>query len=254
MHRGGTSLVAELVSKWGAYAGESDLFQGDQWNPRGYWEYAPLVWFDDRLLQSVDSRWDLPPSDESKSVLAALAEEPVHREQALRLLADMRASGRPWVWKDPRLSVLLPFWEKLWDDVTYVVAVRDPGDIALSLQRRDGFEPGVSWLLWQAYMSRILGNPKVLASSVFVSYERLLKDGLGECRRLCAFLDGRLSVQSAEDDTRTSLMTTAIAPDLWRSRAGATFLERSDATQAQKALYGIIEECAKDLTFAVKAL
>src|SRR5687768_2870877 len=41
--RTGTSLVAEMVHAWGAYAGEPhDLSPPDHRNQRGYWEYQPL--------------------------------------------------------------------------------------------------------------------------------------------------------------------------------------------------------------------
>ena len=41
--RSGTSVVAEMVHTWGAYAGASErLHAADAHAPRGYWEYMPL--------------------------------------------------------------------------------------------------------------------------------------------------------------------------------------------------------------------
>ena len=41
--RSGTSLLAEVVARWGAYAGEPEsLADPDDGNPRGYWEHMPM--------------------------------------------------------------------------------------------------------------------------------------------------------------------------------------------------------------------
>ena len=41
--RSGTSMCAEMVHAWGAYAGDlADLPEPDDLNPRGRWEYLPL--------------------------------------------------------------------------------------------------------------------------------------------------------------------------------------------------------------------
>src|SRR5947209_7457888 len=52
--RSGTSLIAELVHRWGAYAGEaSELAPGNEGNPQGYWEYMPMEDFLSDLSRSV---------------------------------------------------------------------------------------------------------------------------------------------------------------------------------------------------------
>ncbi|HUY15430.1 MAG TPA: sulfotransferase family protein, partial [Terriglobia bacterium] len=55
MHRSGTSLVAEAVHKWGAF-GNDEFLPTDYRNPQGYWEYAPLVHFNRRLMVSAGSQ------------------------------------------------------------------------------------------------------------------------------------------------------------------------------------------------------
>ena len=41
--RSGTSVVSEMVHRWGAYAGPSEkLHKADAHAPRGYWEFLPL--------------------------------------------------------------------------------------------------------------------------------------------------------------------------------------------------------------------
>ena len=43
VERSGTSVVAEMVHRWGAYAGTPEmLHEADAHAPRGYWEFLPL--------------------------------------------------------------------------------------------------------------------------------------------------------------------------------------------------------------------
>ena len=50
--RSGTSMVSELVHRWGAYAGDMSLHgEANEGNPRGYWEYQPMQ----ELLGDVSS-------------------------------------------------------------------------------------------------------------------------------------------------------------------------------------------------------
>src|SRR5712691_3680616 len=149
MHRSGTSLSAKLIASWGAHGKEGAMLGADESNPEGHWEYAPLVSFNNELLRVVDSSWNVPPRDSHQELLAALAQESDFRSRAIQLLDEMRTEGRPWFWKDPRLSILLPFWKQLWGSVVYVVAIRDPSDVALSLKSRDGFSTLTSFLLWE---------------------------------------------------------------------------------------------------------
>jgi len=244
MHRSGTSVVAELLQRWGAYGKEEALIQGDIWNENGYWEYGPLVDFNEELLRAVSSSWHTPPADSDRPLLTALAQDAGYRGRALRLLEDMQAGGRPWFWKDPRLPVLLPFWKRVWGDVVFVVPVRDPVDIALSLQRRDRFSVSRSLLVWQRYMSEILLDQDAPGAALFLSYDKLLADAIGECARLCRFLEERLAIQTPDPAQRAQAMAEAVVPELRRNRTPIGFAQSPIATPAQKALYGMLEGLA----------
>jgi hypothetical protein len=245
MHRSGTSLTAELVQKWGAYGNQAEMLPGDRWNPRGYWEPAPLVRLNDELLAMVQSRWNVPPTDEAQSRLASLAQHALFRSRALDLLDRIRASGRPWFWKDPRLALLLPFWKQLWGDVVFVVPVRDPGDIAQSLGRRDGFSFHYSLALWQRYTLEIIADREVRSSGIFVNYDELLADPETGCRRLCDRLDRQFGVAAPASDQRVEMMAAAVEPLLRRSRGDLQFSQNPLASEAQKALHNAVLQHSK---------
>ena len=244
MHRSGTSLLAELLDKCGVFGNDESL-PADSRNPRGYWEYAPLVHFNRRLLASIGSHSFLPPADEDDLVLCARASELPWKNEAARLASAMRAHDRAWYWKDPRLAVTFPFWQQFWGEPAFVIAVREPFDIARSLQKRDGLPISAGLLLWQRYMMRVLRNTETCRPRVFVQYERLLSEPEAECHRLCTFLSTHCQLGGATaEHQRREQMISAISPELRRNANDGSFLTRPEGTIGQKHLYQHLQSMA----------
>ena len=122
IYRSGTSLTARLIQRWGAYVGcEDDIFQDEY----GYLEHLALQKLNDELLND-NSRVPTPVD-----LMLEKAQDPVLQERALKILEAMdEEAGQngaiAWVWKDPRLPLVLPFWASVWGDVIYVIPVRHP--------------------------------------------------------------------------------------------------------------------------------
>ena len=138
MHRSGTSVVAGTLHLLGlATCAPEDLITGMPWNPAGHWESRSLSRLDDRLLDEMRRAWWYPPPSGATyaDVTSGLATAP---ETAADLFRRTYTS-MPWVWKDPRLCLLLPFWrEALGEAVAAVVVHRDPrggGAVARVAQR-----------------------------------------------------------------------------------------------------------------------
>ena len=93
--RSGTSVVAEMIHRWGAYAGEPEkLHAADEHAPRGYWEYLPLwdLLADLGEFTSGATWWDSNFQERMKDK----ASEPRYKRKALDLLGEMRKDGKPW--------------------------------------------------------------------------------------------------------------------------------------------------------------
>lgn len=242
MHRSGTSLVAELVGRWGAF-GSDDFLPADYRNPQGYWEYAPLVHFNRRLLAKVRSQSFVPPSDQDEETLGVLASTGSWRNEGLQLIAAMETStASAWYWKDPRLAITLTFWQKLWSEPVYVIVVREPLDTALSLKKRDGLPLTAGILLWQRYMSAILQRTEMHSRRIFVQYERLLSEPADECRRLCDFLEKHSSQgETTSKNDRIAAMLAAVNPRLRSNANQGAFFSAQDATDGQKSLYRFLQ-------------
>jgi hypothetical protein len=195
MHRSGTSLITRLVSLVGAsICRDDDVLVGRTGNPRGHWESRSMNAFNDELLTELDATWYCPPR-----VTDEVARSLVQRHGD-RALATLRAAhpSRPFAWKDPRTSVLLPFWSSvLRGRVAYVVAVRHPLEVGDSLASRNGFTPLLSLSLWERYTREALlgaaGSPLMMSP-----YDEVLADPVGWCERLAGFL-GDLGLRAQPD-------------------------------------------------------
>ena len=83
---------------------------------------------------------------------------PRRRRQARRAFRRVHP-GAPWVWKDPRTSVLLPFWRAtLGPRVSSVVVFRNPFEVARSLHSRHGLPAPFGIALWERYNRLILAH------------------------------------------------------------------------------------------------
>lgn len=173
MHRSGTSLATRSLQLLGASLGSDDLLlHAGKDNPAGYWENRLIKELDDDLLSELGGSWDQPPILEP-GWHSDPALEP-WREQAREALA--RSFGR-WeehdgvlAWKDPRCSLLLPFWQTVVPVAATLLVVRHPHEVARSLERRNGFAPSTAAALWLRYVlagAELEPAPRVIPSHQF---------------------------------------------------------------------------------------
>src|SRR5215218_2639823 len=164
MHRSGTSALTGLLDGLGFYAGpEESLMGADDHNVRGYWELGEVQAFNEELLEVLGGSWtnvlEIDPRRLGKSVRAGFL------SRARSLVGHLNSYG-PWVIKDPRLCLLLPFWRDLLERPLCILVHRNPLSVARSLARRDGLPILVGIALWEYYNLAALaasqGLPRVL--------------------------------------------------------------------------------------------
>jgi hypothetical protein len=184
MHRSGTSAVTQLLALAGAQLPEN-VMPGDEHNAKGYFEPWRIAIFNDRRLRAGGSAWDdifaFPHSP-----LAPHEERSWLNEASALFDQEFGRSPLPLM-KDPRVTVLLPFWrtvlEELAVGVHCVIPVRHPLAVAGSLAKRNGFPVEKSLLLWTAYMLAAEAYTRDLPR-VFISYDALLGDWRAEVARM----------------------------------------------------------------------
>ena len=217
MSRSGTSLTARLLNLCGVDLGpEDELLSGLPSNPDGHWENKSMMRFNEWLLRSLGGTWRNPPEPAAGWELTrTLAEE---REMARRFLETAFGDRELWGWKDPRSCLTLPFWQNLLPDMRYVICLRNPLDVAASLDRREGFEASESFGLWLAYVEAALAGTKG-RPRVFVSYEDYFDDWRAPVARLARFVgreppaDGSASSTRIEGTIKESLRHHRTPPD-----------------------------------------
>jgi hypothetical protein len=176
MHRSGTSLVTRLLNVIGLDLGPPDglIPPSPDNNPAGFWEHAGIVALNDEILRRLGASWHSPPSPvpgwELRPDIAELS------APAREMLARDFPQGRAWGFKDPRLSLILPFWQRLLSPRRYVLCVRRPIDVARSLALRDGFPLERGLDLWLTYMTSALAHVDGAALAI-VRYEDVMDDG-----------------------------------------------------------------------------
>lgn len=195
-HRGGTSAVTEALAALGLHAGGSDgLKPGSDANQRGFWEVSALTRFNDRLLLDLGGAWDAPPAPGAGSSGGL-----EWRAEATELF--QRAFTRsPWVWKDPRTSILLAFWRPLLGRrLAAVLPYRHPVEVAQSLHRRDAMPHKLGLALWERYLRAALEGADGLPTLV-VPYSSLVESPAEWQNRTAEFLArADLSPASVDSD------------------------------------------------------
>ena len=244
VERSGTSVVAEMVHRWGAYAGPSEkLHKPDAHAPRGYWEFLPL-W--DLLAElgnfDAGATWWHPNFQQRMEKKAA---DPVYRKKAAELMAEMY-KGSPWFWKDPALSHFLPFWKQIWGDAVYIITVRNPLDTAVSWQQfimpanvpvRISFI-AMNLLRWQHMMTLILQHTEDAQHRLFLGYEDIMRHPRVQAEKLACFLNSKFGKRVSP----IQAMVDAVEPQLWRNNCDIPFEQVAEATSEQKALYAFARQ------------
>lgn len=176
MHRSGTSALTRVLNLVGCDLPKT-IMGGNKTNETGHWESSPIARLNDRILESAGSEWDdwleFNPHG-SKSLQISR-----FREETVATLEKEFGDSRLFVLKDPRICRLAPFWIATLQHVgispLVIMPVRNPLEVAASLQNRNGFDPSYGHLLWLRHMldaefaSR--GIPRY-----FTSYDRLLAE------------------------------------------------------------------------------
>lgn len=186
MHRSGTSVATRVINLLGVpVAEEEELKPPSPTNPSGFWEAPRLTAFNNDLLAELGGSSLAPPPLDSGWAAATGLEQ--RRARARRLHRKVHPT-REWVWKDPRNSVLLPFWREALDARPVIVLVyREPEAVARSLEARQGLSRAMSFAAWERYSREALQAASGLPAFV-ASYRSLVEQPERWAREVGSFL------------------------------------------------------------------
>jgi hypothetical protein len=188
MHRSGTSAVTRAVNLLGADIGKNILLPG-KGNSEGFWEHHEAMEINHHLLEAFGRTWfDIRPlpQDWTQQAPGRLA---FARIQAL---IRIEFAPQPLVAvKDPRMCLTAPLWIEAFEacgyEVQCLLVVRDPREVADSLQAREKWPRDPIFLLWAHYMMESVLATRACRRSL-ITYDQLLDDWRGTLRRVSSEL------------------------------------------------------------------
>ena len=198
MHRSGTSAASRVLNLLGCDLPANVMGPSDS-NTAGHWESQEIYKLNNRILESAGSNWQDWEAVNQDWFTSARAEE--FKDEAAAVIENEFGKSRLFVLKDPRICRLMPFWTDVLASMEIapkvIVPLRNPMEVAASLEARNGFPSSFGQLLWLRHtldaerFSR--GMPRY-----FFNYEDLLSNWAGVMEKAKPALDigwPRLSAQ-----------------------------------------------------------
>ncbi|UOE48045.1 sulfotransferase [Mucilaginibacter sp. SMC90] len=130
MHRSGTSLITQWLTKCGLQTGER-LVPGGNGNIEGHFEDIEFL----KMHEEILADHNLPTSG---LTVGHVAQFTVYEKEKLRSVIKVKQQlYDQWGWKDPRTCLFLDVYKELLPDACYLVILRDYQSVVSSLLRRE---------------------------------------------------------------------------------------------------------------------
>ena len=173
MHRSGTSMLTRFIQDLGVFMGK-DLSEND--------ESKFFMNLNRWLLFQAGASWDVPRAvDHMDPVFVERSADLAKRRLGSVLSKQYLGFGRflkyrnvcnireSWGWKDPRNTLLLPVYQKLFPEARVVHIYRNPIDVAVSLKNRELKIPESEGLSWKERLKfDVLKYERLVAHSLMV--------------------------------------------------------------------------------------
>lgn len=130
--RSGTSLIAGALRACGAWLGYT--VPGGRSNPKGFFEN---VYLREHVIKTVLRDLGCDPTGVVKlPALESLPDVDDLKEKVCTAIANEGYAGTvPWVFKDAKLTLLWPIWQRAFPEARWIIVRRDTEDIIRSCLR-----------------------------------------------------------------------------------------------------------------------
>jgi hypothetical protein len=154
------------------------LQEPDTDNIKGFWEPSEVVAIHEQLFADLQFRHD---------TYLGIAEAQLHSEAAIiardRLLhfveSAFSADDAIVVIKDPRICRLVPLWQQVLEragfEINIVLPIRNPLEVACSLQVRNGYHINKGLLMWLRHVLAAERSSRACRRTI-VTYDQLMSD------------------------------------------------------------------------------
>ncbi|MFZ4414006.1 MAG: glycoside hydrolase family 99-like domain-containing protein, partial [Bacteroidales bacterium] len=185
MHRSGTSAITRGLQVMGVQLGDRLMPAVKNENDKGFWEDIDIYALNNEILECINREWH------SLSLITQNEIELINQKDyfnsAVKLLKQKTDDFAVFGLKNPSLTVLLPFWKKVFEflnfDVSYILAIRNPLSVVKSLEKRNGFELEKSYFLWITHVINGLSGTNS-DNRIVVDYDNLMQNPENEIKRI----------------------------------------------------------------------
>lgn len=190
MHRSGTSAIMKAIETLGVSLGENLMVAAKGNNEKGFFEDVDIYALNEQMLSALHNQWHELSFVGQDNVDYLCSEG--YLEKAVDLLKRKLATTDVFGFKEPRTTKLIIFWKKVFSclecDVNYILALRNPHSVAMSLQKRDSMDVYQGELLWLSYQLSALCALKD-DQWVILNYDFLVEQPEYELLRLARILN-----------------------------------------------------------------
>lgn len=234
MHRSGTSVVAGVLHELGlSLSIPEDVLPAQSYNLSGLWESAALQTLNNQVMALCGGTWAYPPELDGAWADSDMMCQLMR--QAREIFPRVYPSTQ-WVWKDPRTCITLPFWLRaIPTKPAAVIVIRNPLDVASSLQTRDGYGKAHSLALWERYTRSAVLNAAGL-SAALIHYDDLMAEPRRTISGLAQYLTS-VGVHLTATDNAPSLVDNAL-----RHHAADPDAADPDLSDGQRQLYTYLRQ------------
>jgi hypothetical protein len=196
MHRSGTSLCSHVLSALGLdmtdHVSGPGLDTPGEDNPFGHWERWEIVECHDRILRFFN-RGLFSPGHDFAFPMAWWADPRVAEVQReITAFLEGRMGIDYFGFRDPRTVRLMPMWHQIINELKLapkiIFCLRNPAQVARSLNQRDGFSLDTGEYRWFSYTADFFRYTQS-AEFCTIEYESWFEDPALNLAKLRNFLD-----------------------------------------------------------------
>ncbi len=157
-------------------------------NQEGHWERWEIMRLQDDILDALGRSWD-----STDAMPCTWWRDPALHNYKQRLIDYLGSlnTQTPFGFKDPRALRLLPLWLELFNKLQIpfkiILCVRDPYQVASSLQQRNSIPVGTGLLLWLRHYGELFLNAHPLDWHI-VNYDSWFQHPAETLENILAFL------------------------------------------------------------------
>ncbi len=205
VQRSGTSVLTKGLETLGLSLGET-LIPANIYNEKGYWEDSDFHALNLDMLNSFEDRFRffLSITEEEAMLLCKKG----FLEKASKLLSGKLALSERLGIKNPRFSILLPFWKKVFlacgITPSFVISLRNPVSVAAAHNQFKNQHSEQSLWTWVSYLLSCLEESEGY-QRIIVDYDELLKSPTYQMTRIAHTLQLDLNPASLESYIHNSV-------------------------------------------------